>query len=302
MARLDNPFIGRRVDPLGAVILGLVLLALSAPAVASSDASPGALLAIYFGPNQTEGAEFKELVVRLDGQEITIPAVSMAADQPLVELPISPGPHVVDVEVRLDGHSELFTYMEDYRVQMRGRLDMQVRGGEVAVVKGSVVSQSGFLVPWEARHRLALASTSYRSDRAARSGGAGPVPETAAASPATLTAPAAAACALEPVTFGFDQATLTPDSVRALTRFADCLGKSSRAVRLEGHCDRRGSAGYNQALGQRRADAVVKFLRKQGVAAARLTSGSLGKSRPLCDEESEACHARNRRVEALPVD
>jgi peptidoglycan-associated lipoprotein len=73
-------------------------------------------------------------------------------------------------------------------------------------------------------------------------------------------------------------------------------------VRLEGHCDRRGSAGYNQALGQRRADAVVKFLRERGVAAARLTSGSLGKSRPLCDEESEACHARNRRVEALPVD
>jgi peptidoglycan-associated lipoprotein len=73
-------------------------------------------------------------------------------------------------------------------------------------------------------------------------------------------------------------------------------------VRLEGHCDVRGSAAYNQQLGDRRADAVVKYLRKKGLAAVRLSKLSWGKSRPLCEEATEACHARNRRVEAILAD
>ena len=58
------------------------------------------------------------------------------------------------------------------------------------------------------------------------------------------------------------------------------------AVTVEGHCDSRGSAEYNLALGSRRAEAVKDYLVNLGVPASRLTVVSKGKEQPFCSDEN----------------
>jgi peptidoglycan-associated lipoprotein len=65
-------------------------------------------------------------------------------------------------------------------------------------------------------------------------------------------------------------------------------------VLIEGHCDERGTAEYNLALGERRAKAAMNFLVSNGVEASRITTISYGKERPGCTEKNEACWSKNR--------
>jgi peptidoglycan-associated lipoprotein len=66
-------------------------------------------------------------------------------------------------------------------------------------------------------------------------------------------------------------------------------------VTIEGHADARGTNEYNLALGQRRAAAIRDYLVGVGVTADRMVVVSKGEEEPLCREDTEACHARNRR-------
>lgn len=66
-------------------------------------------------------------------------------------------------------------------------------------------------------------------------------------------------------------------------------------VRIEGHCDERGTREYNLALGARRANSVKEFLAGQGVSVGRIDTISYGKERPICTESNEACWSQNRR-------
>lgn len=67
-------------------------------------------------------------------------------------------------------------------------------------------------------------------------------------------------------------------------------------VQLEGHCDSRGTAEYNLALGSRRAQAVYDLLVSYGMPASRLETISYGEEVPLDPNENEAAWAKNRRV------
>ena len=67
-------------------------------------------------------------------------------------------------------------------------------------------------------------------------------------------------------------------------------------VTIEGHCDERGSAEYNLALGDRRAAATKDALIALGVPGEKLKTVSFGKERPICTDASEDCYARNRRA------
>jgi peptidoglycan-associated lipoprotein len=97
--------------------------------------------------------------------------------------------------------------------------------------------------------------------------------------------------------FGFDQSTLTGDSQSTLQKLADCLKKApAKTVLIQGHCDERGTTQYNIALGARRAEAARKYLADLGVGS-KLDTVSYGKEKPICTESTEACWARNRRVE-----
>jgi peptidoglycan-associated lipoprotein len=75
------------------------------------------------------------------------------------------------------------------------------------------------------------------------------------------------------------------------------LAASSQRLVIEGHTDERGGSEYNLALGQKRADAVLKSLTLLGVPERQLEAVSIGKERPATDGHDEAAWARNRRAE-----
>jgi len=64
---------------------------------------------------------------------------------------------------------------------------------------------------------------------------------------------------------------------------------------IGGHCDERGSAEYNIALGQNRAISLQKALLDQGLPASRIRVVSYGKEKPFCSESTEECYQQNRR-------
>ncbi len=112
-------------------------------------------------------------------------------------------------------------------------------------------------------------------------------------------AEAAAACTdgeASFVHFAFDRSDLSSEDRGILDRMAGCL-KSVRGVGLlvEGHCDERGTTEYNLHLGERRAEAVKKYLVNLGMNPGSIRTTSYGKERPLCTEHTESCWARNRR-------
>ena len=101
--------------------------------------------------------------------------------------------------------------------------------------------------------------------------------------------------------FDYDKSDVREDARAILTKNADAL-KSILAdfpgsvVTVEGHCDERGSAEYNLALGDRRATATKNFLVQLGVSADKLKTVSYGKERPACTESNEGCWQKNRRA------
>lgn len=105
--------------------------------------------------------------------------------------------------------------------------------------------------------------------------------------------------------FDYDQFTIRDDARGTLTTDADALKTivsfySSGNVIIEGHCDERGSGEYNLALGDRRAQAALDFLKGLGVPTDRLKTVSYGKDRPQCTDATEDCYQKNRRVHFSP--
>jgi len=96
--------------------------------------------------------------------------------------------------------------------------------------------------------------------------------------------------------FDYDQNTLRDDTQRALQQDAQWLSKWSQTkIRIDGHCDERGSAEYNLALGERRSAAVRKYLVSLGVSPDRIETRSLGLDAPFCRDTGESCWSQNRR-------
>ncbi|WP_455389497.1 peptidoglycan-associated lipoprotein Pal [Petrachloros mirabilis] len=107
---------------------------------------------------------------------------------------------------------------------------------------------------------------------------------------------ASAAAGLRDVFFGYDSWTIAEEGRAALTRDAEWMKANPRAlVKVEGHCDERGTAAYNLVLGEKRAKAVRNYLVELGVGADRLSVVSYGKERPFCNERAESCYQQNRR-------
>jgi peptidoglycan-associated lipoprotein len=101
---------------------------------------------------------------------------------------------------------------------------------------------------------------------------------------------------LTDVFFDFDQSDLREDARSTLATNAQWLKKHpSVQVLIEGHCDERGTAAYNLALGDRRANAAKEYLASLGIDVTRLRTVSYGKERPFCTESNESCWQKNRR-------
>lgn len=100
------------------------------------------------------------------------------------------------------------------------------------------------------------------------------------------------------VYFDYDSAEIDTAGQGVITNYGKFLTSSSAAkIRLEGHTDARGSAEYNVALGERRAQSVARELKALGATDAQLSVISYGKERPAVPGDSEAAFAKNRRVE-----
>jgi outer membrane protein OmpA-like peptidoglycan-associated protein len=71
----------------------------------------------------------------------------------------------------------------------------------------------------------------------------------------------------------------------------------SLKLRVEGHTDNQGNAAANQALSEKRAQAVVAWLTGKGISASRLVAKGFGAGKPMADNNTEDGRAKNRRVE-----
>jgi peptidoglycan-associated lipoprotein len=111
-----------------------------------------------------------------------------------------------------------------------------------------------------------------------------------------------AAAYMETVYFDYMKADLTESSRASLKKNASVLktvlaAVPSLKVRIEGHCDERGTLEYNLALGERRAKAVRDYYGTLGIKKSALTTVSYGEERPVCTDTAEDCWWRNRRGE-----
>ena len=107
---------------------------------------------------------------------------------------------------------------------------------------------------------------------------------------------------LESIYFDFDEGSIREDQKDIMLKNSEWLKANPKVkVRLEGHCDERGTAEYNLALGQKRSEAAKTFLEGLGIARQRISAISYGKERPLDPGHDEAAWAKNRRVDFVPV-
>lgn len=133
-------------------------------------------------------------------------------------------------------------------------------------------------------------------------------PTPIAAKPATPTPmPVAIPAYLDPnspifkersVYFDFDNYTVKNDYTALIERQGKYLAMNPQlAIKVEGNTDERGGSEYNLALGQKRADAVVRALKVYGVKESQMEAVSWGKEKPKATGHDEAAWAQNRRVD-----
>ena len=106
---------------------------------------------------------------------------------------------------------------------------------------------------------------------------------------------------LKDIYFDFDRYDLRADARNVLKANADWLKQNpSATVEIEGHCDERGTAEFNLALGAKRAQSAKDYLATLGVDAERLSTISYGQEIPVCSEHTEECWQKNRHDRFVP--
>lgn len=107
---------------------------------------------------------------------------------------------------------------------------------------------------------------------------------------------ATAAAGLRDVFFAYDSWTISEEGQQVLKRNAQWLrAHGMTQLKVEGHCDERGTSAYNLVLGEKRAKSVRNYLMDLGVNGDHLTVVTYGKERPICFHPSESCYQQNRR-------
>jgi peptidoglycan-associated lipoprotein len=111
---------------------------------------------------------------------------------------------------------------------------------------------------------------------------------------------------IEDAYFDYDKASLRTDAVKTLASDSSELRNILKdypdyKLTIEGHCDERGSAEYNMALGDKRAESAKDYLVNVGIPSAQLNLVSLGKEKQICQEHDEACWQKNRRIHIVAM-
>jgi OOP family OmpA-OmpF porin len=102
------------------------------------------------------------------------------------------------------------------------------------------------------------------------------------------------------VKFDFDQSLIKDEYQDEIEEFAEFMREyNNTSATIEGHTDSRGSEAYNQALSERRANAVRnELIMRYGIAASRLRAVGFGESQPIASNDTDAGRAQNRRIDA----
>ena len=148
-----------------------------------------------------------------------------------------------------------------------------------------------------------LAACESTPDNKATTSGAGAATQAnppSSSAPSSMVAPGSVEDFLknvgDRVFFDFDKSAVTDEGKATLDKQAAWLKKYPQwAITVEGHCDERGTREYNLALGERRANAVKKYLASVGIADSRLKTISYGKERPAVQGSNDSAWAQNRR-------
>jgi len=129
------------------------------------------------------------------------------------------------------------------------------------------------------------------------------MPPAEPAKPAPAPAPAPApVIVLKDINFDFDKYNIRPGDAEILKQdFEWFKMNAGKKLKVEGHCDERGTVEYNLVLGQKRADATKNYLINLGVDTKLLETVSYGKERPLDPGHNEAAWAKNRRAHLVPL-
>jgi peptidoglycan-associated lipoprotein len=102
------------------------------------------------------------------------------------------------------------------------------------------------------------------------------------------------------VYFDFDRSTIRAGERTKIESVASHLNSNpTHKVKVEGHCDERGTEGYNLALGERRALSVREYLINLGISPDRIYTISWGEARPADPSRTETAYGRNRRGEFI---
>ena len=161
---------------------------------------------------------------------------------------------------------------------------------------GPAVASSGRMPPPGSSTR----ETRVAAPPAPRESTATPAVPPHAAAGATGAPGGTTASPLKDVFFAYDRALLTDDAKRILNEDVGWLKANSQVqIAVEGHCDERGTAEYNLALGERRAKAVRDYLAAAGVDGSRIRTISYGKERPFAPGHDESAWRWNRRAHVV---
>ena len=103
---------------------------------------------------------------------------------------------------------------------------------------------------------------------------------------------------VKPIFFDYDSYSVRPDAQTIISQDVSFLQSHPNAkILIAGYCDDRGSAEYNLALGQNRANSAKTALTQAGVDASRIRTISYGKEKQFCTEQNETCWQQNRRAQ-----
>jgi peptidoglycan-associated lipoprotein len=194
------------------------------------------------------------------------------------------------------------------QVREEGALTPQPAAPKTAAQPPAKVTEGTLPAPEAARAEAATPAAPFTPPAAQPSKAEPPPPQTAAlerAAERPVTGaglPSQTTTGLQRIQFDFDQSALTAEAREILGKNAKYLQeKAGSRIRIEGHCDERGTTEYNLALGERRAKAAFQYLMDLGVDPNRMNVVSYGEEVPLDNGHNEAAWAKNRRAELVEL-
>lgn len=108
---------------------------------------------------------------------------------------------------------------------------------------------------------------------------------------------------IQDIHFDYDRYDIRDDAIPVLKEVSAILSRNKNIkVIIEGHCDERGTNEYNLGLGDRRANSAREFLISLGIPSNKIETISYGEEKPLCEDQTEECWAKNRRAHFVFVE